>query len=125
MPVRLTPEDFQRPECREVYRAIERDAQQPPLAVSLREYLDSLLAQARRWPRQTESQLAADLAGVVRRIRERTLRRQLREAQYLLAEADGQEERQALSRQVGRLATQLGRVQLEQSRSALYTTPLA
>jgi hypothetical protein len=48
---------------------------------------------------------------------------QLREAQYLLAEADTGEERLALRRQVGRLAAQLGRVQLERSRSALYTSP--
>jgi len=66
-------------------------------------------------------QLEAAVAGVVRRIRERNLREELREAQYLLQESAG-DERNALERRVERLAAQLGRVQLERSRSALYTT---
>jgi hypothetical protein len=41
----------------------------------------------------------------------------------LLGEASSGEERQALKQQVERLAAQLGRVQLEQSRQSLYTSP--
>jgi hypothetical protein len=80
-------------------------------------------AQARRQPYHSESQLAAAFEGVVRRIRERNLRQELREAQYLLQETTGGEERVALERRVERLAALLGRVHLERSRSALYTTP--
>jgi hypothetical protein len=90
--------------------------------VTLREYYDALLARANRRPPPTESQLEADLAGVARRIKERNLREQLRGAQYLLQEAATDDERTALERQVERLAAQLGRVQLERSRTALYTT---
>jgi DNA primase len=147
-PARLLPEDFQRPECRELYRAVlayaegraTRPAPRPaadlPLAdprrddpfrplldSTLVDFYDGVFTRARRWPAQTESQMEADLIGVVRRIRERNLHARLREAQYLLAEADAKEERMALAQQVERLAAQLGRVQLEQSRAALYTSP--
>ncbi|MGH2352994.1 MAG: hypothetical protein ACRDJN_15400, partial [Chloroflexota bacterium] len=163
LPARLVPEDFRRPECRELFRAMlvfandraagpngERqeghetaggqgragDPDDPgdpghhdpfaaTLDVALRAYYDRVRAHARRQPHQTESQVAADVAGVARRIQERNLREQLREAQYLLAEADAEDERVALGRQVGRLAAQLGRVQLERSRSAFYTSPLS
>jgi hypothetical protein len=121
----LVPEDFQRTECRELYRALMLQPGQPPRASALREPYESIVARVRRWPPQTESQLEADLVGVVRRIRERNLRSRLREAQFLLAEAESEDERQALERQVSRLAAQLGRVHLEQSRSALYTSPLS
>jgi hypothetical protein len=91
---------------------------------ALRGYYDRVRAMGRREPYQTESQLEAAVAGVVRRIRERNLREELREAQYLLQETagGGGEERTVLARRVERLAAQLGRVQLERSRSALYTT---
>jgi DNA primase len=87
-------------------------------------YYDDLVKTARRLPAQTDSQVEADLAGVVRRIRERNLREQLVEAQYLLEEAGSGDERLALQVQVERLATQLGRVHLEQSRPSLYTSPI-
>jgi hypothetical protein len=90
---------------------------------TLRDYYDAVVHAARRGPPQTDSQVEADLAGVVRRIRERNLREQLVEAQFLLGEASSGEERQALKQQVERLAAQLGRVQLEQSRQSLYTSP--
>ena len=62
------------------------------------------------------------MAGVVRRIRERNLRQELREAQYLLQETAGDDERTTLERRGGAPRAQLGRVQLERSRSALYTS---
>jgi DNA primase len=124
MPVSLAPDELQRTEWRELYRAMVASAGPPAPASPLHSLYEALLARAQRAPRQTESQLEADLVGVVRRIKERNLHRQLREAQYLLAESEEETERQALARQVGRLAAQLGRVHLEQSRSALYTSPL-
>jgi hypothetical protein len=156
MPARLTPEDFRRPECRELFRAVlayveqaeqaeqaertgpmERMAREGGMLVggereadpigsrvdaALRGYYDRVRAQGRREPYHTESQLEAAVAGVVRRIRERNLREELREAQYLLQESAGGDERTVLERRVERLAAQLGRIQLERSRSALYTT---
>jgi DNA primase len=153
MPARLTPEDFRRPECRELYRVLQtyvegsggqgpgsgagsggqgpggpgsgEDAYDPigsRLDVSLRGYYDRVRTQGRKEPYHTEAQLEAAVAVVVRRIRERNLREELREAQYLLQEAAGGDERTALERRVERLAAQLGRVQLERSRSALYTS---
>jgi hypothetical protein len=99
------------------------DPFRPNVDAALRDYYDAVMTQARRRPPQTPSQLEADLAGVVRRIRERNLRAQLLEAQYMLAEAGSIEERVALERHVERLAAQLGRVQLERSRVSLYTSP--
>jgi DNA primase len=93
------------------------------LDASLVAYYDALVAQSRRLPPYTDSQLEADLVGVVRRIKERNLRRQLLEAQYLLAESEGDEERAALAQKVGQLAGQLGRIHLERSRAAFYTSP--
>ncbi len=140
MPTRLTPDDFWRPECRELYRAVLAqvgpegarpagpDGAEPaanPIGLrvddALRDYYDRVRARGRREPYHTETQLEAAVAGVVRRIRERNLREELREAQYLLQETAG-DERTALERRVERLAAQLGRVQLERSRSALYTS---
>ena len=92
------------------------------LDVSLRGYYDRVRTQGRKEPYHTEAQLEAAVAGVVRRIRERNLRQELREAQYLLQETAGDDERTTLERRVERLAAQLGRVQLERSRSALYTS---
>jgi hypothetical protein len=150
LPARLVPEDFRRPECRELYRTVVAfvegqpapspagpaggaplaaapaaadDPFRPIVDVALRDYYDAVVERARQRPRQTESQLEADVAGVVRRIRERNLRGQLLEAQYLLAEANADDERLVLARQVERLAAQLGRVQLERSRASLYTSP--
>jgi DNA primase len=156
LPARLTPEDFRRPECRELYRVIlalaggkqdrgvpdwpgaawpqatagaaaaadTDDRFRPLLDASLRDFYDALRTRARRRPVQTESQLEADLTGVTRRLRERNLRERLQEAQFLLAEVEaGGEERLALARQVEQLARQLNRVQIEQSRAALYTSP--
>lgn len=169
LPSRLTPEDFRRPECRELYRAVlaavESQERSPstgdsstgappesgPGAATIREpseylvsgigappgvdpigsrldvtllgYYDRVRGQARREPYHTESQLEAAVVGVVRRIRERNLKEELREAQYLLQETNAGEDRGALERRVERLAAQLGRVQLERSRAALYTPP--
>ena len=123
LPVRLAPEELRRPECREVYRAILHDPFGPLLDTTLQDYYDAVRTHARRQPPQTDSQLEADLAGVVHRIKERNLREQLREAHYLLAEAGTGDERAALARRVERLAAQLARVHLERSRSALYTAP--
>lgn len=150
LPARLEPGDFRRPECRELYRTVQTFGERhlpPPVTAdphwpasasgantddllratvdgALLAYYDALLMQARRRPPQTPSQMVADLADVVRRIKERNLRDQLREAQYLLDEAGTGEDRLALQRQVERLAAYLGRVQLERSRTALYTSPL-
>lgn len=99
------------------------DPFQPIADQTLRAYYERVRRLARRRPPQTDSQLEADLAGVVQRIRERNLRGQIMEAQYLLAEADSEVERLQLERQVERLAAQLGRVHLERSRAALYTSP--
>jgi hypothetical protein len=92
------------------------------LDASLRGYYDRVRTQGRKEPYHTEAQLEAAVVGVVRRIRERNLRQELREAQYLLQETGGDDERTTLERRVERLAAQLGRVQLERSRSALYTS---
>ena len=149
MPVRLTPEDFRQHgvpralpgaaahvggragagagEARAAGRRRRRgrrdgDPIGSRLDVSLRGYYDRVRAQGRKEPYHTEAQLEAAVAVVVRRIRERNLREELREAQYLLQETSGGDERNTLERRVERLAAQLGRVQLERSRSALYTS---
>lgn len=96
----------------------------PPLDATLAASLDDLVKRSRRRPPQTDSQAEADLVDVARRLRERNLRDRLREAQYLIAETASDDERLTLSRQVERLAAQLGRVQLERSRASLYTSPL-
>ncbi len=123
LPVPLAPEDFRRPECRELFRALLAGTSPPSLDNSLRGYYDAVLKRARQAPPQTDAQRLADLAGAARRIKERNLRDRLREAQYLLAETEAPNERLALERQVERLAAQLGRVQLERSRSMLYPAP--
>jgi DNA primase len=155
LPARLAPEDFRRPEHRELYRAVLAAAEgaldggpewpgaapaaqaTPPgrrawgggadglrarLDASLQPYYDSLIALARRRPPQTETQVRAALADMVRRIRERTLHQRVLEAQYLLAEAQTDDERTTLKRQVTQLTSQLLRVQLERSRASLYTS---
>lgn len=54
------------------------------------------------------------------RLRERSLRERLRDVQYLLREEPTADERASLQRQVERIATALGRVQLEQSRASIH-----
>lgn len=125
LPARLAPEDFLRPECRELFRAILNDGETlGALDSSLQEYYHGLVRRARRQPPQTETQMEAAVAQMARRIRERNLKQRVLEAQYLLTEADP-EEKGALIRQVAQLNSQLLRVQLEHSRASLYTSPPA
>jgi DNA primase len=99
------------------------DAFRATLDPSLYPTYDDLRAMARRRPPQTPSQLDADLVKVTRRLRESTLRQQLLHAQYLLNESSAGAERRALQQQVARLTAMLLRVQLEQSRGSLYSSP--
>ncbi|CAA9281421.1 MAG: DNA primase [uncultured Chloroflexi bacterium] len=162
LPTRLTPEDFRRPEHRELYRAILAasegtlvagpewpgaapvapqlgrpiggsgsrvsregiggDSLRARLDASLQPAYDALMARARRLPPQSDAQVRAALADLVRRIRERTLHQRVLEAQYLLAEAQNDSERTTLKQLVTQLASQLDRVQLERSRASLYTS---
>ncbi|HEU5314553.1 MAG TPA: DNA primase [Chloroflexota bacterium] len=123
LPARLTPEDFRRPECRELYRAVlSQDEGRMPMDGWLQDYHDGLLRRARRQPPQSDSQMEAAVADMVRRIRERNLRQRVIETEYLLREAGTSDEVEALKQQVGQLTSQLLRVQLERSRASLYTS---
>ena len=125
IPARLAPEDFQRPECRELYRALMKDGETlGALDGSLQEYYHYVVNRARRQPPQTDVQMEAAVADMARRIRERNLKQRVLEAQYLLSEAEP-DEKGALIRQVAQLSSQLLRVQLERSRASLYTSPPA
>ena len=125
LPARLAPDDFLRPECRELFRAILKDEETlNALDGALQEYYHGLVRRARRQPPQTDSQMEAAVADMARRIRERNLKQRVLEAQYLLTEADP-EEKGTLIRQVAQLSSQLLRVQLERSRASLYTSPPA
>src|SRR5687767_10577210 len=101
LPARLAPEDFQRPECRELFRAVMKDSL-GALDSSLQEYFDHLVRRARRQPPQTDNQMEAAVADMARRIRERNLKQRVMEAQYLMSEAEP-DEKGALIRQVAQL----------------------
>jgi DNA primase len=125
LPARLAPEDFLRPECRELFRALMKDGETlSALDGSLQEYYHHLVRRARHQPPQTDTQMEAAVADMARRIRERNLKQRVVEAQYLLSEAEP-DEKGALIRQVAQLSSQLLRVQLERSRASLYTSPPA
>ncbi|HEV2122217.1 MAG TPA: DNA primase [Chloroflexota bacterium] len=175
LPTQLPPEEFQRPEYRELYRAVLRHSQggspstgtllaaewpgatsearasavparlgervsanaptsaslpdedrlRVALDPSLQATYDDLLAIAKRRPPQTPSQQAAALSDMIRRVRERNLHARMLEAQYLLSEAQSDDERNRLMQQVARLSSSLLRIQLERSRASLYTSPTA
>jgi len=124
LPARLAPEDFRRPECRELYRTVLSTVDgRVSLDGSLQDYFDGLVRKARRQPPQTDSQMEAALADMVRRIKERNLKQRVLEAEYLLREVATPDEQSALIKQVAQLSSQLLRVQLERSRASLYTSP--
>ncbi len=70
--------------------------------------------------REAEAHRVPSLVAGARRLRERRLREKIRDAQYLLQEELPPDERVFLQRQVERLASQLGRVHLDQSRGTAF-----
>ena len=140
--------DFQRPEFREVYRAVLRAtadsaaalraapdaitaaAIRPTLDQSLWYHFDALVERSAARPPTTASQREADLIQAALRLRERTLLGTLRRTQALVAAAE-QREREAgdapqddlgelLQRQV-EVTNDLNRVWLALNRPPLYT----
>ncbi|MGI8424986.1 MAG: DNA primase [Chloroflexota bacterium] len=124
LPSRLTPDDFRRPECRELFRAATQHVDGlDSLDSALQEYYDELVRRARLQPPMTDSQIEAAVAAMTRRLKERNLHERVVETEYLLREATSSDEVEVLKRQVGLLSSQLDRVQVEQSRASLYTSP--
>ncbi len=122
----FAPEDLRDPRTRALlHRLLEsEDPSEARLDETLSTYRDHLLDVARARPSlpvdsldDPEARRAGALVAGARRLRERRLRENLRDVQYLLLEEPSPDERVALQRQVERLAAQLGRVQLEQSRT--------
>ncbi len=70
--------------------------------------------------READAHQVPSLIAAARRLRERRLREKIRDAQYLLQEELPPDERVFLQRQVERLASQLGRVHLDQSRGTAF-----
>ncbi|NBT20278.1 MAG: hypothetical protein EBT00_16130, partial [Proteobacteria bacterium] len=70
--------------------------------------------------READAHQVPSLIAAARRLRERRLREKIRDAQYLLQEELPPDERVFLQRQVERLASQLGRVHIDQSRGTAF-----
>ena len=70
--------------------------------------------------READAHQVPSLVAAARRLRERRLREKIRDAQYLLQEELPPDERVFLQRQVERLASQLGRVHIDQSRGTAF-----
>ncbi len=136
---RPTEADFQRPEYREIYRAVEQATTRPSSAVqpaageltaaairatldeSLRLHFDKLVEHIAKSPPTTSSQRQADLIQVTLRLREEALKEMQRRVQSQLAAAEQPDDLSELLQRQVELHNDLNRVQLARSRPPLYT----